>query len=225
VVIPSTGASAGTITETEVLSPSYTFGAGLQMISYPAEFGAVGDFSEVFDLTDDPPVGIDPVLFNYAPAQNAYARTPSYPADTLHTGVGYWVKFTSPMSIHRVGVTPPLVDFYITLQPGWNMIGDPFAKAIPVSKLLIAPIGEPTRNVPFATSTSLGDGKLNNVMWTYPVGGGSWGGTVYNAVNATGTYTIQNPKTTGPAATSIEPYAGYWIFANTSCTMIVPPPT
>jgi len=223
VIIPSAGAGAGTLTENEIMSPSHTFAAGLQMMSDPAEFGSVGDFSQIFGLTNDPPAIGDPALFIYSPTQNAYLKTPSFPADTLHNGAGYWVRFTSPTPLHRIGVPAPVASFFIVLQPGWNMVGNPFAKSIAVSKLRIAQIGNPTSSVPFASSTSIGSGvgKPNNVMWTYPVGGGSYPGSAYNAVNATGTYTTG--KITGSASTTIEPYAGYWIYANTNCMLEVPP--
>ena len=218
-------APSNTLAVTEKMSPTHTYAAGLQMISAPAEFSAVGDFSQLFGLTDDPPVGSDPVLFSFQPDQNRYVATPAFPADTLHNGAGYWIRLSSATSLHRLGVPAPTnKNFLIPLQKGWNIIGTPFASSIAVSKIGVAPTDAPAQTVSFATSTKLGLGDKNNVMWTYPAGGGTFpNGSGCNAVTASGAYS-DGFGHTAPTLTAIDPYVGYWLYANTPCLLVVPPP-
>ena len=70
----------------------------------------------------------DGYVFYYWDPETNKKRKP----DTLKTGVAYWIQheFKRPLIFKNADTTAtaiPLEDYSIILQPGWNMIGSPFA--------------------------------------------------------------------------------------------------
>tara|TARA_B110000438_G_scaffold262296_1_gene273506 strand:- start:3 stop:1436 length:1434 start_codon:yes stop_codon:yes gene_type:complete len=70
----------------------------------------------------------DGYVFYYWDLETNKKRKP----DTLKTGVAYWIQheFKRPLIFKNADTTAiaiPLEDYSIILQPGWNMIGSPFA--------------------------------------------------------------------------------------------------
>lgn len=187
-----------------VLTPGHVFSPGLQMISAPYEYTGVADFPTLFGLTL-PLKSIDPRLIAWQPTLNAYVVYPVAPADTFHRGQGYWVSFPAIEYVHRQGaVTSFDQPFRVTLQPGWNQVGDPFPFASPLSTLT-------TDSVTGGASTSLaGSALVSPTLYRYDTSSGA-----YVALDVT--------------ADSLQPWQGYWIYAKQPAVLTVPatggPPT
>ncbi len=186
------GASA---TQNFVLTPAYSYAAGLQMISAPFDYTGIGDFAAVFGLTQQQ-AQLSPRLIQYAPALSSYVFYPTAPADTLRLGQGYWVRFPSATYLH-LGGTPAstATAFSIPLQQGWNQIGDPFSAAVPLSTISV--VNSAGTNVGLLPASA----AVQPTLYSFT-------GSTYTALN--------------PATDSLTPYLGYWIFAFQKSSLSVP---
>jgi hypothetical protein len=197
--------SAQALTVNFVLVVGASYSPGLQMISAPYEYSGIADFSTLFGIADDPPIGppngSDPTLYYWTPALRTYIFTPTSPADTLHLGYGYWVDFPAEAYLHRQGTTAMTGQaFRINLNPGWNMIGNPFAGSVAISSISVDTV---TPGTPVAI-TSSANTSVSLPLYTYgPTD------TNYEIVDKTG---------------SLTAYQGYWVYAFNACALVVPPP-
>jgi subtilase family serine protease len=186
-----------------ILTPAVLYAPGLQMISAPYDYTGIAAFPAVFGLTAAQ-ANVSPRLIQFSPLINSYVFYPTGPADTLRLGQGYWIRFPSASSsgnyLHISG-TPALTtqSFSISLQQGWNQIGDPFFLSVPLSSI---------------TATA-GTGQSGPLASTPAV----VQPTLYSFDTTTNAYNALNP-----ASDSLNPYIGYWIFAFQSCTLSVPVP-
>ncbi len=187
---------------TLTLSPSqHTFTPNvLQMVSAPYEYSGAGDFATLFGLTP-PLTGTGNNLIVWSPTQTAYLYYPTAPADTFHLGQGYWAAFPTPSYIRRIGTNAPPGAFHISLQQGWNQIGDPFLRNVTLSDIQVS--SPATVMTPNPTASALGQSSLVAL----PLYG-------YNA--DTGAYS------TLAASDQIQPWQGYWIYANQPAVLTVP---
>ena len=112
------------------LQPVHTFAPGLQMISSPYDYSHVGDFAALFGLLNS-----SARLVTWVPAIGAYVFYPTAPANTLLPGTGYWVRFTASAYPHYDGERSRLGAFSLPLSAGWNLIGDPYPAAVPLSSV------------------------------------------------------------------------------------------
>jgi hypothetical protein len=161
-----------------------TFPAGLQMISLPYSYMGV-DLDSLFGYS-----GVK--LAVWQPLTVSYALTPTSPADQIEAGQGYWVRFPTTITVAQTGITTAANrPFSITLHPGWNMIGDPFTTAVPVSSLTFNG-GTET----FIQASSAPNQLIGGTVWAYN--------------QASDAYY---------AAPNLEPDQGYWILAVSETTM------
>ena len=175
------------------LQPAHTFPAGLQMISSPYDYSSIGDFSALFGL-GSVSSGSTAELVAWNPSLNGYIFYPTPPANMLTPGVGYWVRF--PVAAYPQfdgALVPTATPFLLNVSAGWNLIGDPFPAAVPLSSVTI-------------TGTAL-------------LASAAVSPTLYRYDTPTGLYV-----TLSAATDSLQPYAGYWIFANQSAALSVPAP-
>ena len=173
----------------------HTFGPGLAMISVPSDYTGQS-LASVLGYTS-------PLLAVWDPTADMYDLTPTPPSNSLTVGQGYWVRFPATESIATDGTpTSTNAPFFVTLQNGWNMVGDPFPAEEPISATSITPTGGATQS--FAAAVS--NGLIEGTLFTF----GS-GDTDYEVI----------PSATG----FMTPYLGYWLFASTDGTMSVPPPS
>ena len=192
-------AADAALTQPFVLTPAATYAAGLQMISAPFDYTGVGSFASVFGLTAAQ-ASVSPRLVQYAPLLNSYLFYPTAPADTLRLGQGYWIRFPSANYLHLPGNPAPTTQpFSISLQAGWNQIGDPFPAAALLSGITVT--GSSGVSGPLASTPSV----VQATLYSYDMSANA-----YAALN--------------PATDSLSPYVGYWIFAFQSCTLSVPVP-
>jgi len=153
----------------------------INFISVPYDYTGIADFATIFDLST-PLTASDPKLFYWDPINFDYVQTPVSPADTFHLGYGYWVDFPSSSTgwyLHRQGVAASLaIPFTFRLQPGWNMIGDPFLQDYPISGIQISP--QTIAGTTTGATTSLPTSTLvSPILYYYTGGSGN-----YTALNA-----------------------------------------
>lgn len=181
--------------------PQHTFAPTvLQMVSAPYEYSAAGDFAMLFGLTP-PLTGTGYNLVAWSPALSTYSYYPTAPADTLHLGQGYWTALPTDSYIHRIGVAAPPGAFHISLQQGWNQIGDPFTRSVTLSDIQVSVPA--TASAPNPDSAAIGQSSLVAVpLYSYNVSAGAY------ATLAT--------------SDQIQPWVGYWIYANQPAILTVP---
>jgi len=184
-------------------TPQYTFAPNvLQMVSAPYEYSGVGDFTTLFGLTS-PLVGTGHNLAVWSPAQAAYLYYPTAPADTFHLGQGYWTALPSASYIRRIGTAAPSGPFHISLQQGWNQIGDPFGRNVTLSDIQVS--APTTASSPTPASSPIGQSSLVSVpLYAYSTSSKSY--------------------TSLAAGDQIQPWQGYWIYANQPAVLTVPAP-
>jgi hypothetical protein len=169
----------------------HTFPTGLQLISVPFDYA--GDpLSSVLGTTNPLIAVWDPVKFDYA-------LTPTSPADTLHQGRGFWAHFHQPTGLVKKGtdLTTSMHLLSIPLSSGWNMIGDPYAVAIPLSSVVVVD-GSGNR---YSLTDANAKGLVYSVLYSYDPSSNSY-------VTHSGD--------------SLQPYTGYWICAFADCTLEIP---
>ena len=182
-----------------VLTAAYIYPAGLQMISAPFDYSGITDFAGIFSV---PAVasGRSARLIQYSPALSAYLFSPTAPADTLRLGQGYWVGFSSANYLHVAGNPAPAQAFTIPLQQGWNQIGDPFQVSAPLASISVVSAAGGASGLLPSTPT-----VVQPTLYAFPANS-----SAYLKLN--------------PATDSLNPYAGYWIFAFQKCSLSVPYP-
>ncbi len=104
-----------------------TFPAGLNFLSTPYDYSAVG-FDNLFGNLNTAPSGTAANgnrshVAVWDPLQSAYALDPNPPADALRLGVGYWVFLKNPVNLTQQGASPTQPFVPVTLHPFWNQIG------------------------------------------------------------------------------------------------------
>jgi hypothetical protein len=155
-----------------------SFSAGLQMISLPYTYTGTS-LDTLFGYS-----GVTLAVWDQG--SDAYALTPTPPANQISLGQGYWVRFPQVVTIDTAGTPAPTnAPFDIPLQAGWNMIGDPFATSVAISSLTFNN-GTET----FAQATGSSTPLVGSTVWTYGAGSSAY-----------------------TSATSLAPDAGYWVFA------------
>ena len=194
-----TVASGASLTQNFTLDLAHLFAVGLQMISAPFDFSAVGgDFATLFGLTT-PLTNPNPRLIQWEPLLSSYVFYPTSPADTLRPGQGYWIKFPVANYLRFEGAAIPTTQSYrIALQPGWNQIGDPFLSSAPLASITVDAL-DGTTPLPLASSTITQS-------------------TLYRYDMTSGQYATLDVNLDG-----LDPYNGYWIFARQAAALIVPP--
>lgn len=166
----------------------HTFQSGVQLVSSPYDY--TGDsFASILG-------SVTVVAAVWDPATSEYVVTPTSPADTFHLGQGYWINPSQTVWLTQAGTTTTESSFPIALQNGWNMIGDPYTSAVPLSDLTVSVSGS---TVPYATALS-----DNTVSEIYYYSGGAY-------------------QTLG-SSSSLEPWTGYWIESFSPSTLTVPNP-
>ncbi len=156
--LPAAAATAGgSETVNAALQPAHTFGAGVQMISSPYDYTGLGDFAAIFGLSY-PTARL--IAWNASAA--AYVFYPSAPANTLTPGTGYWVSFPAVAYPHFDGaLVPTATPFSLTLTTGWNLIGDPFPAAVPLSSVT-------------ADGSALTSSAVSPVLYSYSTASGQY---------------------------------------------------
>jgi subtilase family serine protease len=171
------------------VSDAYSFGGGLQMISLPYVYPTSDSVSQLFTgLVTSSGIASSQIA-TWEPQYENYVITPTPPAAVPIPGQGYWARFNSSSggALTALGTQISLPYYGVTLEPGWNMVGDPYVSTVQIDNLQI----DDAKGVQsFAEAAS--QGVVSPIFYGY---------------NGSG-YTS---NTTGD---SLESYAGYWIYSS-----------
>lgn len=171
--------------------PVASFPAGLNFLSLPADYSGV-PVSTVFGDNSA-------ALYAWSPTLLQYLLAPASPADAVHLGQGYWVRFSTAVTVTAPGNPAPTnAPFTLSLSNGWNMIGDPFNAGIPVGNLSVSNGGQTSS---FADAVSAG--LISGTLYRYDLGSRAYA-----------------PLGSGD---SLAPTQGYWVRAFRAVTLQVPP--
>ena len=187
---------------TSGLPPLYTIPAGLNFLSAPYDYSAIG-FDGLFGTLNTSPTGTAANgnrshVAVWDPTQGVYALDPNPPADTLHLGVGYWVYLKNPVNVTQQGNTPSAATAPVALHPVWNQIGVPNPKGVAVSSLLFdSGVGT---MITFAQATSSQYHLIAPTLYRFD-------GANYQPVAPTDT---------------LQPWQAYWIHAYADATLEIP---
>ncbi|MFM9874167.1 MAG: hypothetical protein ACKVQS_11965, partial [Fimbriimonadaceae bacterium] len=184
-------------------SPVMSLVAGPNMLAFPYQFGD-SSFDSILGLT----TGVDYIAYQWDPIQRSYTPTTS-----TQRGLGYWVIPNNALpSLQLVGAgLPPDVGeggLLVNLQPGWNLIGNPYNYAVPIRQLVA--VAE--------------DNNSNSLTWTQLVQQNFVSSTLTyfqpnSALPGGGSYALQNDDG------EIRPHLAYWIFvkAGKEVRLVWPP--
>lgn len=207
VIIPSGGSVRADF------SIQTTYPSGLTLFSSPYDFSRSGlSLSTILGYSN-------PTLAVWDPAISEYDVTGVTPpggrtnlANQIVLGQGYWARFPSPgVFLDSAGGTPAPTNtpFTITLQKGWNMIGDPFTGSVNIADFKVVNIKGTTYTWQQATSTAIS--LVDPILYSY-----SGSQYVEHYVGSTiGQGSDLNP--------TLAPYVGYWIQAFTPVALVIAP--
>jgi kumamolisin len=137
-----------------------------------------------------------PTLAAYDTATGQYVVSPNAPANLVQAGQGYWVRAGEPINLLTAGTPVTANPFSVALSAGWNLIGDPYSTAYSIAAIDVLASGSTT---PVSWTSAVASGIVDNALYTYPAGS-----SAYTAIDS---------------SFSMQPFAGYWIYANQACTL------
>ncbi len=175
-------------------APIMSLEQGPNMLAFPYQFGD-SSFDGILGLT----TGSDYVAYQWDPNLRAYVPTTS-----AQRGIGYWVIPNTALPSHELQNADVPSDtgeggLLVNLQPGWNLIGNPYNYAVPIRQLI--GVAE--------------DNNSNSMTWTQLV--------QQDFISSTLTYFVPNSSLPGggsyalqPDDGEIRPHLAYWIFVKAS---------
>ncbi|MCH7944663.1 MAG: hypothetical protein IIC73_01420 [Armatimonadetes bacterium] len=175
-------------------TPRMRIAAGAQMVTFPYTF-ADTSIGSVLGLQPE----IDFRAFKWDPGQLAYVQ-----ASTAERGVGYWITPTSDHGFLTLQNAKTPLDLgtgglLFTINHGWNLIGNPYNYAVPLSDLVAVVDDSPADS--FTWDELVNNGFVNSALATWDRGPGGDGQGIY--------------KFTTSQKSMMEPHKGYWIFVTT----------
>jgi len=162
---------------------------GIQLFSVPYDYTA----------TNPDPFTVGS-MYVWLPTQFEYhAMAPT--AANLKIGVGYWANLPQDV-VFTPGIPASTAQpFSISLSAGWNQVGDPFQKSVPISSF--------TFNGGETFDAAVSSGLIGQSVWKYDPTANGGLGAYADAV-------------TGDNALDVG--SGYWVYATAATVMQVPPP-
>lgn len=223
----------------QVATLPYTNG-GLQMISVPIDYSGISQLSGYpsilgyVDANLDAPSPFNGPVFSYDPTAQSYSQLNSMMPTTV--GVGYWTLYNAD-NLSVVAAGSPATNnmdssstiYPLELEPGWNMIGDPYASSVSLANLSFVPLGFTN---PFSSST---DKVQPNGQYPQPItvpsnslslaaaqSDGLLSSTFYTWANQSGSQVGQGGQYV--STPDLMPYEGAWVYSAMYAWLIVPNP-
>jgi len=217
-------------TQNFTVTPPAVFRNSLQLVSVPYDYPVMASsgFPASGFLTYDAPGDLKDILQDTDVASTEYGLMAhvkfwngtdyqSAAATSLRLGQGYWILSKAlpvqPVSLLQRGYTAAqtgmldskvdTTSFPITLNAGWNMIGDPSTGTVLFNNIRVR-VG-PANQTGYPEDTMAAAFQAG-VLSPY----------IYDYNTSTSGYSLQT--------TELDPYVGYWIFAYQPCTLLVPVP-
>jgi hypothetical protein len=177
-------------TDVEVsATPRLDLPVGPNLVTLPYTFED-SSFDSIFGLQ----LGIDFQVFRFDPLADTFR-----PAESAERGRAYWVVPTSDLGNFVLQNAQQPQDMgtggaSVTLQTGWNLIGNPYPYAVPLRELNAVYADDPGTVYTLAEIVSQGIISSSLVSWDRSNGG-------------TGQYAY-TPTSTG----TLQPHVGYWVY-------------
>lgn len=118
-----------------VVTLQTTLKAGIHLFAVPL-FPLASDEAQALGIPQD-----QLLLAHWNPTRPGDFKYELYPRITtaMMPGVGYWLKVGQDVTLQVQGTPLPLGEFYqVPLAGGWNQVGNPYAKDLPVSEIQAA---------------------------------------------------------------------------------------
>ena len=171
------------------------------------------------------PKGIDPkpiVGFKgnswiaYRPYSKDYAVYPAYDSllDPVEEtpGRGFWATFDSTVTVPMGEVPAQDQPAVVHLQPGWNMVGQPFISSVKWDSTAIT--------VQEDGGTPMSLSQASDVVANF-----AWGWTPSGTNLTTGSYyLVSDANATANSVSVLRPWQAFWIVAYKTCDLILPAP-
>lgn len=170
---------------------------GLNLITTPFSFS---DSSWTTILGLNSPTDFQ--AFNWDPTQNGYV-----PSTSVSKGKGTWIVATNNLGVVPLQGSPTAPDDFgtggstlnIQLQPGWNIIADPYEYAVPLGQLVGVSSQNPNQS--FDWNDLVNQGFVNGSL------------AYYDPTSANGYSYIQ------ALTDELQPNVGYWVYVGGEANM------
>jgi len=193
------GVNNGQVAQNFTISPLHVFGAGISLVSLPYDYGSTTLSAAALLGVAEASNGSAPIA-TYNPLTGVYLFYPALPGPNgqqMLPGHGYWIRESAAQPLGQAGRVVPS-PFQETLQPGWNLIGDPFTASVPWSTAQFSvpvTVGSVAANTLVSQSAAVTANLIGASLWAYDPTSNSY-----------------------VMATSLQPFQGYWVFVNSSGT-------
>jgi hypothetical protein len=175
------------------MNPLFVFTSGTSLVSSPYDYPSGNIYSMLALPQSDQTNG----RFIFATwSQGNYFFAPNAPATTFRLGQGYFLVYpnTLPLSVQGTPA-PPTQQYMITLNKGWNLIGDPFLISLDFTKTQYQ---DPITHVIENYIQAITNGDVGSGLYSY------------NGSSLDLSYTI-------------DPWVGYWLYSYKNQTLILDP--
>jgi len=153
----------------------------------------------------------------YDTASGAYVKYPSnltWFSDAGATpGRGFWASFASAPAVPYGMVPDQTQPVTIQLEPGWNLVGQPFISTVTWDRTAIM-VNDGNQTRTLADARALG--WLKDYAWGWEPDTASSAGGAY--------YLVADPSVISGATSDMVPWRSYWIKADVECDLILPAP-
>ncbi len=144
-----------------ILTSLHTFPAGLQLISTPYDYSS----NDPATLLGIP--AADLLMATWQGSTQQYRQYPQAPADRFRLGTGYWMRLPSAVDITLQG-TSSVDPAGIPVQPGWNLLGNPFPVTI---DFFTTRVRDNNTGSTMTMQQALAAGTVEGGMYAYALGG------------------------------------------------------
>ena len=157
------GALETSFTNAVSQAPAHLFGPGLQMFSVPYQYEQTTPISQILSGLVTTSGLTSNTIAAWLPLSSSYALSPTAPANLPVPGEGYWGRFSSTGGSLVLEGTPVTSDtFDVAIEPGWNIIGDPYVVSVPIDSLQIE-----TSSGTVSFSKALANGEVSPNLYDY----------------------------------------------------------
>ncbi|MBM3495872.1 MAG: hypothetical protein FJX72_16340, partial [Armatimonadetes bacterium] len=173
------------------MEPLHTFSSALSLISTPYDYSGV----DAGDLLSIPPADRTNGAFLLATWDlQKYRLYPQPLVTSFRSGRGYFMAYRTNIPLSTEGVTAdPTRPFDISLNVGWNLIGDPFIFEVDWTKSLVVDGGSVK-----SFTDAVASGAIGSALYTY----------------VSGSYVLDY---------KLSPWRGYWVRAYRNVTLRLDP--
>ncbi|MGI5819409.1 MAG: S8 family serine peptidase [Armatimonadota bacterium] len=191
------------VTDVTAVGPVQSFANG--MVTLSAGMHLFGSPLEPADREPTTLLGIDPgqlKMARWSSSAETYVVYSGPGSLPLVLGRGYWLKLDRPVTFSPSGKMAPSGSFSVTLEPGWQQIGNPFFSPIDLSQVTVNYQGT-TMDLASADAANV----MRQVLWTYD--------------EQSNGYNVVAPFL-GVGETRIDPWKGFWVRVEKRCSLVLP---